>query len=384
MTELSIYVHWPWCKKKCPYCDFNSHEFKHYDEQNYISAVLKDFDFHCENLKQDNYVVTSIYFGGGTPSLMQVDSIDLIIRAIKKRFVLAEDVEISTECNPTSTETKKMQDFVKSGVNRISIGVQSIRDDNLKFLGRQHSAQQALQALDYAIKATDNVSFDLIYGLPNQKLEDWKKDLEFAVSLNVKHISCYQLTIEPNTKFYNLYKKNQLQVLPEKQQAEFFDFTKNFLQENGYINYETSNFAKPGFECKHNYNIWQYKPYIGLGAGAHGRYCNKNLDYVAVQNIKAPNQYIKAFVNKPNSYGRVEILSLNDIAVEMLLLGLRLKTGVDLDNLKLITDKPLEYFVTKKLDLFLKKNIIKIENNHLKLTEKSYHLLNQVLQELLI
>lgn len=383
---LSIYVHWPWCKSKCPYCDFNSHSFKSYDEDEYIACVCEELETTFANLStsQQQQQVCSIYFGGGTPSLMNAESVGKVITKIKELFSLNDDVEISTECNPTSVEAEKMTEFAKHGVNRVSIGVQSMRDDLLKFLGREHSSAEAMVAVKHAFSAVDNVNFDLIYGLPDQKLSDWQSDLEYAMQVGTPHISCYQLTIEKNTAFYNLYKNNKLHMPNVDTQAEFFDYTRKFLMKLGYENYEVSNFAKPGYDCKHNVNIWQYNSYIGVGAGAHGRYINKYGDYMATQNIKAPSQYVKAIKEKANAYSKTEILGNNEISFEMLLLGLRLKQGVNISRLEEITQQNLADFVNNdKLNLFLKKELLIIENNHLKLTEKSYHMLNSIIEELL-
>jgi putative oxygen-independent coproporphyrinogen III oxidase len=383
---LSIYVHWPWCKSKCPYCDFNSHSFKSYDEDEYIDCVLLELESTYLNLakSQQQEKVCSIYFGGGTPSLMTAKSIGRVIQKIKSLFVLTDDVEISTECNPTSAEAQKMQDFAKHGVNRVSIGVQSLRKDLLEFLGREHSAEEAMVAIKYAFGAVKNVNFDLIYGLPNQKLEDWQSDLDYALKVGTPHISCYQLTIEKNTAFYNLYKNNKFIMPSVDTQAEFFNYTRKFLIDNGYENYEVSNFAKNGFDCKHNVNIWRYNSYIGVGAGAHGRYINKYGDYMATQNIKPPSQYVSAIKEKANAYSKTEILGNQEIAFEMVLLGFRLKEGLNITKLENTTGQKFTEFVNnKKLDLFLKQEMLILENGYLKLTEKSFHLLNQIVEELL-
>lgn len=384
---LSIYVHWPWCKKKCPYCDFNSHSFKSYDEEEYISCVCQELEQTFVNLseQQRGEKVCSVYFGGGTPSLMQSESVSKVLSKVQELFDLANDAEISTECNPTSAEAEKMAEFAKHGVNRVSIGVQSLRDDLLKFLGREHNSVEAMEAIKYAFSAVKNVNFDLIYGLPEQKLADWQADLGYALKVGTPHISCYQLTIEKNTAFYNLYKKGRLQMPNVDTQAEFFDYTRKFLIKNGYENYEVSNFAKPGAECRHNVNIWQYNSYIGVGAGAHGRYINANGDYLATQNIKTPSQYIKAMHEKGNAYSKTEVLGNNEIAFEMLLLGLRLKQGLNIARLEQITGQKLADFVNvDKLNLFIKEDLLAIENNHLKLTENSYHMLNSIIEELLV
>tara|TARA_Y100001960_G_scaffold291819_1_gene333479 strand:+ start:160 stop:1323 length:1164 start_codon:yes stop_codon:yes gene_type:complete len=387
MNNLSIYVHWPWCKSKCPYCDFNSHTFKQYDEQLYVDCILKELETTYSNLneEQKNQKVCSIYFGGGTPSLMQATSVKQIIDKIKDIFTLTDNVEISTECNPTSAEAQKMKEFADCGVNRVSIGVQSLRNDLLKFLGREHDKAEAMKAIKYAFSAVENVNFDLIYGLPDQSLDDWKSDLEYALSVGTPHISCYQLTIEKNTAFYNLYKKKQLIMPSIDTQAEFFDYTRKFLMQHGYENYEVSNFAKPGFDCKHNVNIWQYNSYIGVGAGAHGRYINKYGDYIATQNIKAPSQYMDRIESQENAYSKTEILGVDEISFEMLLLGFRLKEGLNLKHLKQITSKDITDVVNEeKLNLFVKQGLLEYAGDYLRLTEKSYHLLNQIIEELLV
>lgn len=387
MNDLSIYVHWPWCKSKCPYCDFNSHSFKTYDEDEYIDCVLEELDSVYSNVKDDlkKQKVCSIYFGGGTPSLMNAKSVGRVISKIKELFVLSDNVEISTECNPTSAEAEKMAQFASHGVNRVSIGVQSLRDDLLKFLGREHSSDEAMVAIKYAFSAVENVNFDLIYGLPDQSLKDWKSDLEYAIKVGTPHISCYQLTIEKNTAFYNLYKNKDLIMPSVDTQAEFFNYTRDFLIKNGYENYEVSNFAKKGYDCKHNVNIWQYNNYIGVGAGAHGRYVNKNHDYMATQNIKSPSQYVKAIKEKGFAYSKTELLGNNEISFEMLLLGLRLKEGMNTLMFENLTGQKIEEFVNvDKLKMFLHEGFLEIDNHNLRLTEKSYHLLNQIVEDLLV
>ena len=224
---LAIYIHWPWCESKCPYCDFNSHVTTNIPEEEYINTLLKHIDYYADKL--GNRKVISIFFGGGTPSLMKPKSINQIVKHIEKRFIFADNIEISMEANPASSTLEKFKDFKSAGINRLSIGVQSFHEDLLNFLGRRHTNGQALSTIENAKNVFTNISTDLIYGLPNQKINDWKDDLERILQFDLNHLSCYQLTIEKQTAFYKQVTSGEWQPIMSDEQADFFDLTRETI-----------------------------------------------------------------------------------------------------------------------------------------------------------
>lgn len=330
--DLSIYVHWPWCLKKCPYCDFNSHTTNRHLEERYIESVLADIE-HQKKLVGDRNI-TSIFFGGGTPSLMKADYIERILHKIDGLFSIQSDTEITIEANPTSTTTSKIKDFKRAGINRISIGVQSFHDSYLKFLGREHNAKQAFATIEEALNHIDNVSFDLIYGLPEQKLTNWQADLEHAIKFGTKHLSAYQLTIEKNTKFYTDVKRQKWQPMCDDVQADFYDCTRETLTAHNFNHYEISNFSKSGYDCVHNHKIWQYQDYIGVGAGAHGRHQTIDNQTYLTQNYRMPSTYIEHVKPVKHSFYRHETLTSHETWQEMLIMGLRIQKGVPIHLLE--------------------------------------------------
>ena len=363
--ELALYVHWPWCKKKCPYCDFNSHVTTTIPESEYVQALLADLKFQANHFGLAGQKVSSIFFGGGTPSLMSVAAVAEIINAAATVFQF-ENPEITLEANPTSSAAEKFKDFVGVGVNRFSIGVQGLDETELTFLGREHTAREALAVVDMALNATPNVNFDLIYGLPHQPLARWHEQLNWAVGKGVAHISAYQLTIEPNTVFYAQVNKGTWQPVDNETEADFFDLTRRVLTEVGYENYEISNFARPGFACRHNVHVWEYKPYLGIGAGAHGR-----VNGFATATYKMPESYMKNAAKNPFAvYTQLDNQTADE---ERLMMGLRLAKGIipppRFDNQINLLIK----------DGFLEKN----EDGRTRLTPQGWPVLNGVLRKII-
>lgn len=329
---LAVYVHWPWCEHKCPYCDFNSHVNPNYPEEQYIDAMTKHIDFYAEKLGKRP--IKSIFFGGGTPSLMKPESINHIVKHIGKRFKLDEnETEISMEANPASSNIDKFRRFKTAGINRLSIGVQSFHEAHLKFLGRWHDKNQALQTIEDAKNVFENVSTDLIYGLPNQNLSEWEEDLDRILDYDLNHLSCYQLTIEKQTAFYKQVNSGEWEPINSDAQADFFDLTRETIVSQNRQNYEISNFAKPNFECKHNVHVWQYQDYIGIGAGAHGRFKGEGGQYFLSQNTKLPDKYIYN-INKIEKYSHIlDTIPPDQELGERLLMGLRLQQGLNSKNI---------------------------------------------------
>lgn len=374
LKPISLYVHWPWCKKKCPYCDFNSHVTAEIPEDLYIEKVLEDLRYQADLIGPRKLV--SIFFGGGTPSLMKPESAEKIINGALDIFTYENIPEITLEANPTSSNFEKFKKFADSGINRFSIGVQSLHDEHLQYLGREHSAKEALLTIEHAMNAVDNVNFDLIYGLENQKIDDWHKDLLYAISLGSQHLSAYQLTIEPNTMFHNEHRKGRISIISDDHMHAFYKITRETCETNNYNNYEISNFSKIGFECRHNYNVWQYGEYMGIGAGAHGRIRPNHNRVISTHQTTNPKNYLMNTVTKRTNEFEIDRVKVVD---EILMMGLRLKNG--------ITDKLyLSYITGSRRDklLFLHdKDLLNFSNENISLTSKGWEQLDGILSYLI-
>ncbi len=329
--DFAVYVHWPFCAAKCPYCDFNSHvRHKPVDQEVYVEAYVREIA-HMAMLAP-NRTVTSIFFGGGTPSLMEPDTVGTILDAIASKWTIAGDAEITLEANPTSVEARRFKGYRQRGVNRVSLGVQSLRDEQLKFLGRLHSADEAKAAIGLAREIFPRLSFDLIYARPNQRTDDWAVELEEAIILAADHLSLYQLTIEQGTPFYDLHRKGKFAVPDPDQAAELYELTHEITSAHGLPAYEISNYAAPGEGSRHNLAYWRYNDYAGIGPGAHGR-LTINDRKVATACQRNPEIWWQKVMAGDNQSGHgmdeYEVLSGSEAADEMLLMGLRLREGID-------------------------------------------------------
>ena len=378
---LSLYVHIPWCVKKCPYCDFNSHEKnRSFDERLYLKALLIDLDNEYQNCQQRT--LKSIFFGGGTPSLFSADSIHSIIRHAKDLFKF-DKIEITLEANPGTFEQEKFNDFKNAGVNRLSIGIQSFNDSHLKTLGRIHDQAQALNAIETAKKAGfENINLDLMFALPQQTIKQAVKDITIACESDVTHISHYQLTIEENTYFHK-----HTPVLPEIDLIwEMQTQCQNLLKDKQYKQYEISAYSKAGRPCSHNLNYWHFADYIGIGAGAHGK-LSKKIEAVTNQlkitrrwKHRQPQQYIKSILNG-NALSGKQHLKQQDIMFEFLLNALRLKTGSDIQTFEEHTG--LKFDALKHAVKNIDSSLLFIDKNKITTTDKGYLFLNTILEELL-
>ena len=383
---LSLYIHWPWCKKKCPYCDFNSHVAADAPIEDYLNAVKHQLVSLSKQIPS-KHSLTSIFFGGGTPSLMPAAGVENLLSTAEKTFGFAEDIEITLEANPTSSEAKKFNDFVSAGVNRFSVGMQSLTESELQFLGREHSVTEAMHAIEAAQTACRNVNLDLIYGLPDQDLPTWLNHLDDVFKLGTQHISCYQLTIEKNTGFYADWRKGRLKPAPEHIQADFYEQTTAKLLDKGYEHYEVSNYAKPGYECKHNRNIWRYGGYLGIGAGAHGRTPLTD-GLTATRNYKMPNKFITE-AHSPNlGIFEHDVLSPEIQAFEATLLGLRLKEGLPLKRLEAVGGQPWHNFIdVKAIDMLVENGFLmtdlQSDNPMLYATPAGFLILDSVIEHLI-
>jgi len=326
-VPFGVYVHWPFCLSKCPYCDFNSH-VRHVgiDEARFVRAFERELATTAARIGARN--VSSIFFGGGTPSLMQPASVQAILDAIAKHWSVAPDAEVTLEANPTSVEATRFRGYRSAGVNRVSLGVQALDDAALKELGRLHSAQEALDAVAVARSIFDRYSFDLIYARPRQTLDAWAAELKRAIAEAAEHLSLYQLTIEPDTPFAGLHAAGKLSVPDDDLARDLYDLTQVICADAGLPAYEISNHARPGAECRHNLIYWRGHEYAGIGPGAHGRL---NLDgrRVATETEKRPESWLMRVEATGSGLTVDEKLSAGETADEFLLMGLRLAEGIE-------------------------------------------------------
>ena len=331
VSPLGLYVHWPFCKAKCPYCDFNSHVSNDIDADAFLAAYLTEMTYMADQLEQPASL-SSIFFGGGTPSLMPAFVVEGIIDKAAAIFGFMPAIEISAEANPTSVEASKMLDFHHAGVNRISMGVQSLRDDTLAFLGREHSADEARKALTTVRTAFDNMSIDLMYATPNQTPADWHDELSTALALGLDHLSLYQLTIESGTHFYTRQRRGEVMALDDDHAATLFDITRMLTRDAGLPAYEISNHAKDGYECRHNLIYWQSGNWLGIGPGAHSRFTQQD-HRIGISTRRSPAGWLDAIAKDGHATDTLVTDGKNDWAAEMLMMGLRLTSGLSLARL---------------------------------------------------
>lgn len=360
-TALALYIHWPFCKSKCPYCDFNSHVREKVAFAEWKQALLAELDY-MHALLPGRYL-QSIFFGGGTPSLMPPDIAQaLIVRALEL-WKHDKDIEITLEANPTSVEAHTFPAFKQAGVNRLSLGVQSLLPDALTFLGREHSADEAMKAIALAREYFSRYSFDLIYARPGQTLTAWEEELGRALALAGDHLSLYQLTIEENTAFHTAYAKGAF-VLPEEEvAAEMYELTERMTAAKGLFAYEVSNYAKPGQESRHNLAYWKGYEYAGIGPGAHGRIAMNGARH-ATANIKSPERWLESVKQKSHGLEVMEKLSPQVQAEERLMMGLRLAEGIHID------DSLLPYIDSKKRQLAIDHGLLANDPDRLIATSK--------------
>ena len=325
---FGVYVHWPFCAAKCPYCDFNSHvRHQPVDQPRFAAAFLREMEW-MRKLSGPK-TVTSIFLGGGTPSLMAPETVDAILNGIARHWHVPDGIEITMEANPSSVEAERFRGYRAAGVNRVSLGVQALNDRDLKFLGRLHDVADALKAIRLARDIFPRMSFDLIYARPNQTVEEWDRELKEAVSYAVDHLSLYQLTIEEDTPFYGLHKAGKLVVPDGEQSAVLYEATQEITEREGMPAYEVSNHARPGSESRHNLTYWRYGDYVGIGPGAHGRLTTGGAK-IATATERKPEGWLALVEAEGHGMVEQELLEREAQADELLLMGLRLKEGIDL------------------------------------------------------
>ena len=380
-SPLAIYIHWPFCKSQCPYCDFNSHVRDAVDQDRWKQALLSELNWMAQT--QANKTITSIFFGGGTPSLMPPSTAEALINQVAKLFPLAPDIEITLEANPTSVETATFPAFQQAGINRVSLGVQSLDDKELQFLGRGHSSSEALRAIDLARTTFARYSFDLIYARPNQTVALWEQELAQALRHAGSHLSLYQLTIEENTAFHHAYAKGGF-TLPNEEEAEaLYRTTESLLASNGLHAYEVSNYAKPSEESRHNLAYWQGTDYIGIGPGAHGR-LRENGQRIATSTIKSPERWLEKTLRDGHGIEEWRAIDQPTEAEERLMMGLRLTEGIHYKKFQTQTGFDLRnYLNPERLQLHTQNGLLENKQDRLQTTLTGRLVLGNLTAELL-
>lgn len=378
---FGIYIHWPFCRAKCPYCDFNSHVRESIDQDRWCRALRRELDHYAEDT--GGRQVTSIYFGGGTPSLMAPASVAAVIAQVAARWRLAGDAEITLEANPTSVEAGHFADYAGGGVNRLSLGVQALDDAALKFLGRQHSAAEALAALALAQKYFPRFSFDLIYARPGQDLAAWRAELNRALDLGPAHLSLYQLTIEENTVFHGAWRRGELTLPPESVAAELYQATETLLCDTGLPAYEISNYAATGSEGRHNLTYWRYGDYVGVGPGAHGRLTLDGQKFATRQH-RAPEAWLKSVEENGHATRDRQPVAESAQRDEMVMMGLRLTEGIARAGFhRVLNQEPEQALPEDRLTAMIDAGFLQLDGRGLRATPEGRVRLNAVLAQLL-
>ena len=378
MSGFGIYVHWPFCAAKCPYCDFNSHVRTQIDEAGWIDAIVRELEWVAQQQGADRPIVETIFFGGGTPSLMQGASVARTLDTVAKTWRMANDVEITLESNPASADATRFADYRAAGVNRLSLGVQALNDKDLKMLGRLHNVAEAKAALALAMKNFDRVSLDLIYARPDQAVREWRDELAQALSFGTDHLSLYQLTIEPATPFYTLHKTGALKIPDEDRAAELYEVTQEMTQAAGRPAYEISNHARPGSEARHNLLYWRYGAYAGVGPGAHGR-LNLHGKRIATQTERLPERWRETVAAQGHGMTDTSEVETADAAREHLLMNLRLTEGIDLAAYRARWNTALD---PRRIASLAEDGLVTLEGDRLTATPRGRLLLNSVIAAL--
>jgi putative oxygen-independent coproporphyrinogen III oxidase len=371
-SKLGLYVHWPFCLSKCPYCDFNSYTISEYDKIEWLNAYLNQLNMMREFYEKNNLSLTkltSIFFGGGTPSLMEPKIIEKIINKSLKVFGFNDDIEITLEANPSSIEFKNIKEFKSSGINRLSLGVQSLKNEDLSFLGRLHKIEDTKKIINVANKVFNNISIDLIYGLPFQNIKNWKNDLN--------NFFAYQLTYEKGTKFYHMYKKNDLKKITNKESLKFYCSTVEILENYNFKQYEISNFSKKSYQSKHNQLYWNSDNWFGIGPGAISRFWNNKSERIEIQNFKKPQTWIQRILKDEKSFKKIVKIESEVSDKEILIMGLRLVDGININKFN-----KKEFLYSNTFKYLTKNNIVKIEDQKIFINKADLVKLNYILMKI--
>ena len=365
---LALYIHWPFCVSKCPYCDFNSHVRESVDQQAWRQALLTDLAYEVEQAPGRR--LTSLFFGGGTPSLMPPATVSTLIDAAERHWGFAPDIEITLEANPSSVEAARFADLASAGVNRVSLGLQSLDDGTLRFLGRAHDVAEGLVALGTAQSAFERVSFDLIYALPGQGARDWEKELARALDFGTGHLSLYQLTIEPGTRFAAMAARGELRGADPEEGAALYEITQSMTEAAGLPAYEISNHARPGEESRHNLAYWRYSDHAAVGPGAHGRRGG-----TFTGRHRKPENWLAAVARQGHGIEEERRLEPDERALEALLMGLRLAEGVQIGRVEGAIDRAA-------VDRLAAAGLIAVADERLRATRAGRLLLDSILAEI--
>jgi oxygen-independent coproporphyrinogen-3 oxidase len=373
---LALYIHWPFCVTKCPYCDFNSHVRAMVDDAQWCAALLADLRFEAEKLPDHH--LASIFFGGGTPSLMPPATVEALISAAITHWKPRENIEITLEANPSSVESARFSGFAAAGINRLSLGLQALDDADLRILGRPHDLAQGLAALDIAQKHFDRVSFDLIYDRPGMTTASWQAELTRALGFGTDHLSLYQLTLEPGTRFTALHKQGKLTLPDADTSADLFEMTREMTETAGIPAYEVSNHARPGSESRHNLAYWTYGDYVGIGPGAHGR-----RQGVATERLKKPEAWLAAVTDKGHGMASETLLRPDERATEALVMGLRLADGIDRETFFARTGVPLDTIIRlDRVARYAAQGLLAHDKLGLRLTRSGHPFVDALLREI--
>jgi putative oxygen-independent coproporphyrinogen III oxidase len=382
---LGVYVHWPFCKSKCPYCDFNSHVRDGVEQARWRDALLKELEHAAREAPGQR--VETIFFGGGTPSLMAPETVAAVIARTRALWDCAADVEITLEANPTSVEARRFAALAEAGVNRVSLGIQALDAPSLEFLGREHSTDEALEALDTARRHFSRFSFDLIYARPGQTPEAWAAELERALGLAGEHLSLYQLTIERGTRFFTDHARGAFVLPDEETAASMFEATQARLAAAGLPAYEISNHARPGAACRHNLIYWRYQDYVGIGPGAHGRFAERPAQGPAkraTRRASGPEAWLDAVEQGGHGTAESSVVAGQDLVEEALMMGLRLADGIDRATFASVTGAdPVAALGETRLAPLVRAGFLEIRPDRLGATASGRQRLNALLERLL-
>jgi oxygen-independent coproporphyrinogen-3 oxidase len=384
-APLGAYVHWPFCKSKCPYCDFNSHVRDGIDQRRWRNALLAELDYAALEAPSGNggRRLETMFFGGGTPSLMEPETVAALIARARELWEVAPDLEVTLEANPTSVEASRFAALAQAGVNRLSLGVQALDGAALKFLGREHSADEALSALRTAQRHFRRTSFDLIYARPGQSVEEWDSELKTALKLASEHLSVYQLTIERGTRFFTDHARGTFAMPDEETAAQLFELTQQRLAAAGLPAYEISNHARPGAECRHNLIYWRYQDYVGIGPGAHGRFAEGGAK-IAPRRKSGPEAWLEAVEQEGHGTAETTVVTGRDRIEEALMMGLRLSQGIDRKSFaEAAGADPVTALGEGRFAPLVKAGFLEIDKTRLRATSAGRQRLNAVMERLI-
>ena len=372
---LGLYIHIPFCVTKCKYCDFNSFKIDLNEKIKYLNYLGEEMKLYKEEIK--NREIDSVFVGGGTPSILNENEINILFEKIKENFNIKSNAEITMECNPGTLTLNKLKAMKKSGVNRLSIGLQAVQNHHLKYIGRIHTFEEFEKNYhDAKQMGFDNINIDLMYALPNQSREDWMESLEKVVKLNPTHISAYSLILEENTELFKMYERDEFNLLDENTDIEMYEYTINYLKSHGYNQYEISNYAKDNFECKHNVLYWKCEEYVGIGASASGYF-----NGIRYNNICELDNYEKMILEGEKPIEWEEKLSIKDEIEESIFLGLRMNEGIQISDFKEKYNFDFEKEYKNEIEKLSKMELIEIDNNLMKLTQKGREISNSIFVE---